>query len=139
MTVIAAFAGVVALVLLWHKAAPRAVLVCMLLAGIGVAGWGGHILASLGDAAGRVTENLTTKLFGVGVAGVLVLGLGIWLWFGLTKKGPPAQAPKALPWVALVFPALLPLLGGALGTFGNSALHGIGSTLSTVVTDLVVG
>lgn len=139
MSYIAAIAAVIAGVLLWHKAAPRFVIVCMLLAGLGIAGWGGQIIAAIGDAAGHAVGNLTAKVFGVSVAGALVVGLAIWLWFGLTKKGPPAKAPKALPWVALAFPALLPLLGGALGTFGNTALHGLASTLQSIATDLVVG
>lgn len=139
ISVVAGFALVVGGVLLWHRAAPRLTLLCWLIAGIGIAGWLGGFIDRLGGVIGTRLDTLTAKAIGITITGALVAGLAVWLWFGMRKKGPKAKAPKALPWVALMFASLLPLLGGQLGVVGNTALAEFGATLSGIAAEIVVG
>ena len=139
MAVIAGFALVIGAVLLWHRAAPRAVIGLWLIAGVGIAGWIGGFLDRAGAALATWLNTLSAQLIGVSITGALVAGLGVWLWIGLRKQGPRPRAAGALPWVALGFASLLPLLGGQLGAIGNDAVNQIANSLSTFATELVVG
>lgn len=127
LTILAVFALVIGAVLYARKAAPKVVGVCFLIVGIGAAGWAGDLLARLGGWIGTASNSVGVKLVGAGLAGAVTAGVLTWLYLDFRKKG---KVSKALPWLALVTPALLPAFFGSLAAV--PALSGIASSASSL-------
>lgn len=138
MEVLAAVSLVLGGFLLWQGAARRLTILLWLLAGWAIAGWVGGWIDQGARLVSGMIDSVGAKLFGVALTGAVVLACAVWLGFGLVKRfGPEAKAPQALPWVALCFASLLPLLGGQLGAFGNDTLDAVGGQLSQFAASLV--
>lgn len=127
LTVLAPFALCIGIVLHIRRTAPRLVGACFLVVGAAVTGWAGTLLARLGGWIGTTSDSIGGQLVGVGLAGGVAAALVTWLVLDLRKKG---KVSKALPWLALITPALLPLLFGSLAAV--PALAPIASSASSL-------
>lgn len=125
---------VIAVWAIWRKRWPRISIVLMLIAGLTVAG----LLGGFGDRAGsflaRLSAALTSKTFGVALAGVicglLLLELGWALW---PKKGKPHRWLHSAS--AFIVPSVCFAVGGPfakLAGWGTDAVE----QLATVSTSL---
>ena len=131
MSVAAGFCLVLGVAMWLFGRARRFVVVCALVVGAGASGWAGHLLASAGGAIGSASDTIGGKLFGVGLAGGLAAALIAWVWIALRsgkgggagkgagggRGGGARFAATLLKWTpvaALLLPALLPALWGAL-------------------------
>lgn len=131
LTIAAVFALAIGVVLHIRKAAPKVVGVCALIVGAGIAGWAGSLLAALGGLIGTASESIGGQLLGVGVAGAIPAGIVTWLYLDFRKKG---KVSKALPYLALIIPAMLPALFGALAAV--PALSGAAASVGTLYAQL---
>lgn len=110
----------------------------MLLAGMGIGGVVGSLLARLGEWVAEMTAALTSRAFGVAApasVAIVLFGLfAIHMWKG-------HKPSTATPWIGLslapVGLALLP--GGALGDVIDGVFTAIGSAATQAITALLGG
>ena len=117
----------------WQRAVPWLFLV----GGLGIAGVAGAVIDRIAEVLTRVVGATTGAIFGAAAPIVLVIALGVILFFGMhPKKGTPT---KWTPWLALIFPAVLaavPGLGG-LVTVAVNFLTAAGGLVGEIVSELI--
>lgn len=132
---IAVIALVVALVLRRSGKAPKVVPWLMVVAGLGVTGLLGGLLADFGGFLVSLVGSTTAAVFGVAVPVLLAVVLVVSLVIGMHPKGSPS---KSTPWLAFLAPVVFAASGGVfarLAAAGNSAL----ASAAQLVTNLLSG
>lgn len=137
---VAVLALALALMLKRHRRAGKTQVVLMLIAGFGIGGLLGSVLAKAGALLAHVTTTGTAKVFGVAVPAVLVVVLLIELVMQLHPKNKTPH--HSTMWLALLLPAVLAVSGGvwaSLGGHAGSVLAGIGQGATSLVTSFASG
>lgn len=130
-TAVAVIALGVALTVMWrrHWSANRIIVVLMLLAGFGITGGMlGQVLQRGGEAIGGAIDTATSKLFGIGVPLLIIAVLITLVVIDMRDR----VIHIATPWVALVLPTMLAVVGGMYIGAGNKALNLLGQAMTGV-------
>lgn len=138
----------------WQRATPW----LFLIGGLGLAGVADAVIDRIAEALNRVAGAGTAAVFGVSAPIVVVVALGLILWFGMgpkggrpakatprqggparpqPKSGSPTKTPsgktggptKWTPWLALIFPAVLAAVPG-LGGLVDVAVNVLSAAVS---------
>lgn len=137
---LAAIAFVLALMLRRHKRAPKTQVLLMLLAGFGLGGVLGHLLAKAGALISHLGTVGTAKLLGVAVPAIVVIAL---LFELIMQLHPKNKSPhRSTVWLALLLPAVLATAGGVwagLGVQADSVLSSLGTGAEALASSLATG
>jgi hypothetical protein len=121
----------VAVIIMWRRnwQASRIIVVLMLLAGFGLTGGAfGAAARTGGEHIGSAIETTTAKLFGVGVPLLLVAVLIALVAVDMKDR----TIHKATPWVALLLPTMMAVVGGMYIGAGDDALNLLGQGMASL-------
>lgn len=112
-TTVGIAALVIALVVMWRHnwTGSRFTVILMLLGGAAITTASGavrNLLMSGGEWLGGFASAGTSQLFGIGIPALLVIGMAVWVVVDLKDR----SIHPATPWIALVLPTMLTVIGG---------------------------
>lgn len=128
-TTIGLIALATALVVMWRHRwqGSRFTVILMLLGGAAIASATGtvrNLLMAGGEWLGRLAENGTSQLFGVGLPALIVVVMAVWLIVDLKDRA----IHPATPWIAVALPTMATVVGGvAIGADLLSWLNSAGA------------